>query len=167
MVVIYPDINSFSNLTLILIIIVIVLLQLRQRRMKPLALFIMPIIMFAITLMLVQNVAIASLLNFSLIFIGFIIGLVLGVVVGSRMIVKINEEDGTLMVKGSFLAVGLWILIIVIKFYGREVLGSTGYFDLSVLTSIFLMLTLGAMISRRVFIYLKYRKMKVEIKENT
>lgn len=165
MVVIYPDINNFSSQTFLLIILIIVLLQLRQRRMRPLGLFIMPIIMFAVTMVLVQNVVFASLLNFGLIVLGFIVGLFIGIFVGSRMIVKVDEKDGRLLLKGSFVAVGFWILIIIIKFYGQEVLGSTGYFDLSVLTSTFLMLTLGAMIARRTVIYLKFRKIKVELSE--
>lgn len=133
--------------------------------MRPLGLFIMPIIMFAVTIVIVQSVIFSNLLNFSLIILGFIVGLFIGFFVGSRMIVKVDEKEGRLLLKGSFVAVGFWILIIVIKFYGQQVLGATGYFDLSVLTSIFLMLTLGAMIARRTFIYLKYRKIKVELSE--
>jgi membrane protein CcdC involved in cytochrome C biogenesis len=158
--VIYPDSNVFGSQSFIVVIIIIVLLQLRERRVKPWSLMILPAFMFLITLSIIQNVFFTSLLNFSLIIAGFIIGLFIGIAVGYFMKVKV-DENGNMILKGSLIAVGLWILVIITKFYGQNVLGNSGYIDFGVLSSMILMLTLGAMISRRIFIYMKFRHYKI------
>ena len=158
--IIYPDSTMFTSQSFIIIIIIVVLLQLRERKVKPLSLMIMPAFMFLISIFLVEEVLFTSLLNFVLITGSFIVGILIGRVIASFMNVKV-DDDGNVMMKGSIIAVIIWILVIVIKFYGEQTLGSLKYFDLNVLTSIFLMLTLGAMISRRIFIYKKYREHKL------
>lgn len=164
--IIYPDSNMFSNQTFLVVIIIIVLLQLRERRVNKLSLMILPIFMFLITLSLVQSVIFTSLLNFIIISSGFIIGLLIGIAVGSFMDVKV-DKDGAMILKGSLIAVGLWISVILLKIYGQGVLNNTGYFDIGVLSSALLMLTLGAMISRRILIYMKYRNfIKITKDEN-
>ncbi len=75
------------------------------------------------------------------------------------MEVKIDEY-GTMILKGSLAAVGLWISVILLKIYGQGVLNNTRYFNIGVLSSAILMLTLGAMISRRIMVYNKYRNFK-------
>ena len=124
--IIYPDINMFSNQSFILIIIILVLLQLRERRIRPWSLMILPAFMFIITLILVHGVLFSDLLNFLLIALGFIIGLSIGFAVGSFMAVKVDEKDGRMILKGSFIAVGLWILVIIVKVYGEGILGNSG-----------------------------------------
>jgi hypothetical protein len=56
-------------------------------------------------------------------------------------------------------------LVIVAKFYGEQTLGSIQYINFNVLTSIFIMMTLGAMIARRVMIYKRYREHKLLLKK--
>jgi membrane protein CcdC involved in cytochrome C biogenesis len=166
LVVIYPDINMFNNQSFLIIILILIILQLRQRRIKrPLGLMILPIFMLFITLFIVQNVIFISLLNFGLITASFIIGILIGIVVGNFFDVKV-EKDGTMFLKGSFIAVILWILVIALKVYGNNVLTNSGYIDLNVLSSMLLVLTLGAMIARRLFIYNKFRK-KIKELDNT
>lgn len=162
--IVYPDNSMFTNQSFIIVILFIVILQLRERRVKPLGLMIMPVFMFFISIFLVDEVVFTSLLNFILIAGGFALGTIIGYVVGSFMKVKL-DKDGNVMIKGSILAVVVWILVILVKFYGEQLLGSTHYIDLNVLTSIFIMMTMGAMISRRILIYTKYRKHKFRIKK--
>lgn len=162
--IIYPDSTMFNNQSFIIVIIFIVLLQLRERKVKPLSLMIMPVFMLFITIFLVEGVIFTSVLNFFLIVGGFILGTGIGFLVASFMKVKL-DEDGNVMMKGSVIAVIIWILVIVIKFYGEQTLGSIQYIDFNVLTSIFLMMTLGAMISRRIIIYKRYREHKLLIKK--
>ncbi len=150
----------FTSQSFIIIIIFLVLLQLRERKVKPLSLMVMPVFMLLISIFLVGDVLFTSLLTFSLIIGGFILGILIGFVVASFIKVKV-DADGNVMMKGSIIAVVIWILVIVAKFYGEQTLGSLKYLDISVLTSIFLMITLGAMISRRIIIYKKYREHKL------
>jgi membrane protein CcdC involved in cytochrome C biogenesis len=127
---------------------------------------IMPAFLFIITIILVQGIIFSSLTNFFLIVVGFIIGLLIGYAVGSFMDVKIDEKDGRMILKGSYIAVGIWIFVIIVKVYGKGILGNSQYMDLGVLSSLILMLTLGAMISRRILIYRKYRNFKINRDKN-
>ena len=149
----------FSNQSFLIVLIIIVLLQLRERRVNKFSLMILPLFMLLITLSLVQSVIFTSLLNFIIIILGFFMGLVTGIAVGSFMEVKV-DKDGSMILKGSKIAVGLWISIILLKMYGQGVLNNTGYFNIGVLSSAILMLTLGAMISRRILVYMKYRNFR-------
>ena len=163
-VIIYPDNSMFTSQSFIIVILFLVILQLRERRVKPLGLMIMPVFMFFISIFLVDDVLFTSLLNFILIAGGFVLGTIIGYVVASFMNVKL-DKDGNVMMKGSILAVGVWVLVIILKFYGEQTLGSAHYIDFNVLTSIFIMMTLGAMISRRLIIYRRYREHKLMIKK--
>jgi hypothetical protein len=163
--IVYPDSSMFTNQSFIIIIVIIVLLQLRERKVKPLTLMIMPAFMFIITWFLIEDVIFTSLLNFALIAASFVLGILIGFAVASFIKVKV-DDNGNVMMKGSLIAVAIWILVILIKIYGEQTLGSLKYFDLSVLTSMFLMITLGTMISRRVFIYRKYRQHKLSYMDN-
>ncbi|UTB31461.1 MAG: DUF1453 family protein [Methanobacterium sp. ERen5] len=162
--IIYPDNSMFTSQSFIIVILFLVILQLRERRVKPLGLMIMPVFMFFISIFLVDEVLFTSLLNFILIAGGFVLGTIIGYVVASFMKVKL-DKDGNVLIKGSVLAVGVWVLVIILKFYGEQTLGSTHYIDFNVLTSIFIMMTLGAMISRRLIIYRMYREHKLSIKK--
>ncbi len=159
--VIYPDSNLFSSQSFLIIIIIIILLQLRERRVNKFSLMILPLIMLLVTLSLVQSVIFTSLQNFIIIILSFVIGLLFGIAVGSFMMVKV-DEDGAMILKGSKIAVGLWIAVILLKIYGQGVLNNTGYFNIVVLSSAILMLTLGTMISRRIIVYMKYRNFRNE-----
>jgi len=100
--VVYPDTNMFGSQSFILVIIIIVLLQLRERRVKLWRLMILPTFMFFITLLLVQSVIFTSLLNFSLITAAFIMGVLIGIAVGSFISVKV-DKDGNMILKGSLM----------------------------------------------------------------
>ena len=102
-------------------------------------------------------------MNFIFIIASFITGVIIGITLGTFFDVKV-EKDGTMFLKGSFAAVLLWILVIALKFYGDNLLTNSGYIDLNVLSSMLLMLTLGAMIARRLFIYNTFRMKIKEIK---
>ncbi len=85
---------SSSN-SFILIVIAMVLLQMRERKVKPWKLMILSVFMLFITSLIVQSILFTSLLNFSLITTGFIIGVLIGIAVGSFMAV-IVDEDGVM-----------------------------------------------------------------------
>lgn len=66
------------------------------------------------------------------------------------------HENVSMVLKGSVLAVAVWITIIAVKILGKDTLGATGYIKLNVLTSIFLAMTLGAMVAKRAYAYMEY-----------
>ena len=121
----------------------------------------MPILVAYITIPIV-NSELISAFNVAVILAALIIGLLVGILIGKFFEVKI-DENGAMILKGSFIAVFIWIAIILLKVYGKNVLGGTGL-GLDLLTAAFLIMTLGAMVSRRIFVYWKYLNFKKEEK---
>ncbi|MGZ7043228.1 MAG: DUF1453 domain-containing protein [Methanobacterium sp.] len=160
MTVIMPDANLFNNQGFLLVILLVVILQLRQRRVRSWTLMIMPALLSLITIPLVIS-ELYSAFNIIILVISFIAGIAIGILIGKFMEVKI-DENGSMILKGSFIAVLLWIAIILLKLYGKDVLVGTRLIELNLLTSAFLVMTLGGMISRRVFIYWKYLQFRKE-----
>ena len=163
MAVIVPDVNSMNQIVF-LVILIIVIFQLRERRVRLGGLIILPVLMSYLTVIIVSNVLFSSILNFILIISGLIIGIVIGIAIGSLMKVKVDEE-GRMFIKGSFVAVILWIIIILLKVYGQGLIIGAKLIDVNVVTSIFLMMALGAVISRRVINYRKYLQIKKDTKK--
>ena len=143
-----------------LVVIIILLLQLRTRRVGLFGLVLMPLAMLLFTLPLVAMGLPLDLPGIILVALGFIVGVGIGLAVGSMMQVKVDEKDGSMVLKGSILAVLLWAAIIGLKIYGKDLLGSIGIIDMGLLTSMFLMMAVGSMISRRGFLYWRYWQMK-------
>lgn len=158
MTVIYPDFNNM-NQTFLVIIVIILILQLRERKVKVRKLFVMPVFMVLATGAVIYTSASSSITAFALVAAGLAVGIGMGAAIGSLMKVNIHE-DGSMVLKGSILAVVVWIALIGVKILGKDTLGGTGYINLSVLTSIFLAMTLGAMVARRAYVYREYLKQK-------
>lgn len=151
--------NDQSFLVILPLIFLILLLQLRERRARWWSLMIMPAFMLPITAAVVFTELSSGFVNLLLIAIGLAIGIVLGMIIASRMEVKIDER-GRMILKGSTVAVLIWAAIIVLKIYGKSMLAGFALIDVGILTSIFLAMTLGTMISRRAYLYWQYRKKK-------
>lgn len=158
MTVIYPDFNNM-NQTFLVIMVIILILQLRERKVKVRKLFVMPVFMVLATGAVIYTSASSSITAFALVAAGLAVGIGMGAVIGSLMKVNIHE-DGSMLLKGSILAVAVWIALIGVKILGKDTLGGTGYINLSVLTSIFLAMALGAMVTRRAYVYREYMRQK-------
>ncbi len=146
-----------------LVVIIILLLQLRRRRVKFFGLVIMPLFMLLFTLPLIMIDFSVSLLGVILLALGFIIGAGIGIAVGSMMEVQVDEKDGTMVLKGSILAVALWAGIIGLKIFGKGLINSIGVVDMGLVTSMFLMMAVASMITRRGYVYWRYMQMKKSI----
>ncbi len=154
-----PSVNISSMFPVLIIIVPLALLQLRERRVRPWRMFIAPLFLMLITAIFVQGIIFSSYLHFAIMVIGLFIGIFLGFSVSSFTNVKFNKKDGTIVAKGSVIAVVLWIAMIVIRMYGEQYVGSEGFIAFNVLTAMVLMLALGTMLSRNTFIYWKYRNL--------
>lgn len=158
MTVIVPDNNFMASHSFLILILLIIILQLRERKIKLRKLIIMPVILSIITIPMIY-VEIYSVFNAVVIFFGLLIGILMGFLISRFMEVKMNE-DGSMVMKGSLIAVLLWAAIIVVRIYGKSAVSSMRVIDLNLLTAIFLIMAVGAMISRRIFIYWKYVNFK-------
>lgn len=154
-----PQGDFSSNAAFVILIIFIVLLQLRERKLKPWSLFILPLILTLLTIQVI-SLEISSAFDFIILIIGFIVGTILGLIIGRFMDVKTNKNNDKIILKGSRVAVAIWILIILLKIYGENVLNNTGIIKVDLVLALFLMITLGTVVSRRIIIYWKYLKHK-------
>lgn len=143
-----------------LVVIIILLLQLRRRRVRFFGLVIMPLFMLLFTLPMILPDVSTNLPGIVLIALGLIIGAGIGIAIGSMMNVEVDEKDGSMVLKGSILAVLLWAAIIGLKIFGKDFINSIGVIDMSLVTSMFLMMAVASMITRRGYVYWRYLQMK-------
>ena len=139
MTVIVPDSNFMASPSFLIIILLVIILQLRERKMKLRKLIIMPVILSIITLPMVY-IEMYSIFNVAVIFAGLLIGVLMGFLISKFMEVRI-DEDGSMIMKGSVVAVLIWSAIILIRVYGRNEISSMGLINLNLLTSMFLIMT--------------------------
>ena len=134
--------------------------QLSENEVKPRKLITFPLIMILITAGTIYQTMFSSIWGFSLILGGLIIGAVVGYFMGSHFKMRVRD-DGAVMMKGSIITVSIWILLIAVKFYSETALG--GNTHLSNISSMFLAMTMGTLITRQSIIYKKYREHKTAI----
>jgi hypothetical protein len=142
------------NQVILIVIFIFLLFQLRQRRFHFLRSLIVPGLMLLVTILFVNMELQGPLFNTIVLFGGGLIGVLLGMIIASLTKLKL-DKNGNLLMRGSFIAMGLWFLIIVAKLYGQETLNQMGLSS-SLILSLFLMLSVSTMISERVFIYYRY-----------
>lgn len=159
MVVITGDEFLNSNAFLFFILLIL-LLQLRERKVSMGRLLIMPLIMVFASMPFFYMASSMGWFQLALVILGLVVGLILGVYLGSLMEVKLREEDGKVVMKGSIVLVIVWAVIIIAKITGKGYLSGAHILSLDVLSAIFLAITLGTMISRRVVIYRRYLEKK-------
>lgn len=138
---------------ILIIIVVYLLLQLRQRKFHLLRSMIVPGLMLIVTFLFVNMEMQGPLFNTIVLLGGGILGVFLGMVIAR--FTKLKIRNGSLIMRGSFIAMGLWFLIIVSKMYGQNYLNQLGLTS-SLILSLFLMLSVSTMISERIFIYYRY-----------
>ncbi len=141
-----------------LIAVIVVLLQLRTRKLRLWVVWI-PMVIFipltAVTIGVDYGGPGTLLLSAA----GFAIGCAAGAFIGSRMEVKVDGR-GRILLKGSAVAVAVWILVLGAKMFGRGIIGDAGVVSLNDLAAAALAMTLGLMIARRAYVTLKYLELK-------
>ena len=157
------QLSDLSLNQIILIIIVIYLLfQLRQRKFHFLRSLIVPGIMLVVTFLFVNLELQGPLFNSIVLIGGGLLGVLLGMIIAARTKLKI-ARDGSLLMRGSFITMGIWFLLILAKMYGQDTLSQMGL-SYNLILSLFLMLSVSTMISERVFIYYRYLRNRKELR---
>lgn len=144
---------SFNQVVLI-VIVIFLLFQLRQRRFHFWRSLIVPGLMLMVTWLFVNLELQGPLFNTIVLLGGAILGVLLGMIIAKLTKLKL-DKNGNLLMRGSFIAMGLWFLIIVAKLYGQNYLNQFGLTS-SLILSLFLMISVSTMISERIFIYYRY-----------
>jgi hypothetical protein len=99
--------------------------------------------------------------NYTILLAGGLVGVMLGIAIAHNIKIKISD-DGSLLTKGSFLSVGIWIFVILVKFYGQNTF-SQWQWNPNFLLSLFLILSISTMISRNIYLYIRYKNKKREL----
>lgn len=139
------------------------MLQLRERKIKPWSLFILPLILGLITIQVISS-EISSAFDFIIIMLGFLVGTILGLIIGRFMDVKTSASDDKIILKGSRATVDMDCYY-PFKDKRENILNNARIIKVDLILALFLMITLGTVVSRRMIIYWKYLKHK-KTKEN-
>lgn len=153
---------TFNQIVLI-VIVIFLLLQLRQRKFRFWRSMIVPSMMLIVTLLFVRIELQGPFFNTIVLLAGFILGLFMGMIIARFTKLKIGK-DGSLLMRGSFIAMSIWFLIIISKLYGQNLLNQWGLSSSLVLT-LFLIISVSTMISERIFIYYRYLRNRKKWKE--
>ncbi|HEY3274452.1 MAG TPA: hypothetical protein VGJ92_11845 [Methanocella sp.] len=142
----------------LLIAVIVIILQLRTRRLRPWGIWVMPVLLSIVTVGVIsfEYSGPGTLLLSAA---GLVVGCAVGSIIGSHMEVSIDERN-RIVLKGSLVAVTIWILVLGLKFFGKGLLGDTGLISLNDLTAALLAMTLGAIIARRTYVLIKYLRLK-------
>jgi hypothetical protein len=144
-----------ASLIFIGIIIVMLLSQFRERKFRLWTSIITMSFMLFITYIFV-SIELPADPNYSILVAGVLAGLMLGLVIAHNIKIKI-ADDGSLLTKGSFISVGIWIFIILVKFYGQNIFNQWEW-NPNFLLSLFLILSISTMISRNIYLYIRYKQ---------
>jgi hypothetical protein len=142
----------------VLIAVIVILMQLRTRRIRLEVIWILPALLAILTAATIafEYNGLSTLLLSA---VGLVAGCVIGVIIGSRMEVTIDEQ-GRMVLKGSLVAVTMWVLVLGLKFFGKGILGDTGWISIDDLTAALLALTMGSILARRTYVALKFLRLK-------
>jgi membrane protein CcdC involved in cytochrome C biogenesis len=81
---------------------------------------------------------------------------------------KVTADDqGRILLKGSLVAVTVWILVLGLRLYGKSVIGDWGIISLNDLSAAALAIALGSIIARRAYVTIKYLELKKQHTEGT
>lgn len=152
------------NQVILIIVFIFLLFQLRQRKFHFWRSMIIPGLMLLVTYLFVTMEMQGPLFNTIVLVGGGIFGLILGMTIAKLTKLKI-AKDGSLLMRGSFIAMGLWFLLILAKLYGQDTLSQWGV-DADLFLSLFLMISVTTMIAERIGIYYRYLKKRKGVKKN-
>ena len=150
---------GMTSIILIAFILVMLLSQFRERKFRLWYSIITMTFMLFVTYIFV-SIELPANANYTVLIAAGLIGVMLGLAIAHNIKIKI-ANDGSLLTKGSFLSVGIWIFIILVKFYGNNTFNQWEW-NPNFLLSLFLILSMSTMVSRNIYLYTRYLNKKKE-----
>ncbi|MCD1295562.1 DUF1453 domain-containing protein [Methanocella sp. CWC-04] len=144
---------------ILLIVGIVLLLQLRERKLRLQKFILLPLFMIPLTLMVSLNDILGGWLNIIILMFGLAIGSGLGYAISKFMKVR-SDDNGNILVKGSLIGTAVWMGILIVKMYGKDLLKGSHLLDTGLLISFFLMVSLGTILVRRYYLYVRYKELK-------
>ena len=149
-----------ASIIIIVFIIMMLLSQFRERKFRLWYSIITMTFMLFVTYIFV-SIELPANANYSILLVGGLVGIMLGLAIAHNIKIKI-ADDGSLLTKGSFLSVGIWIFIILVKFYGQNIFNQWQW-NPNFLLSLFLILSISLIITRNIYLYTRYLNKKKEL----
>ena len=150
---------GITSIIIIVFILVMLLSQFRERKFRLWYSIITMTFMLFVTYIFV-SIELPANANYSILLAGGLVGLILGLAIAHHIKIKI-ADDGSLLTKGSFISVGIWIFIILVKFFGQNTFNQWEW-NPNFLLSLFLILSISTLISKNIYLYIRYIQKKRE-----
>jgi len=149
-----------ASIIIIVFVIMMLLSQFRERKFRLWYSIITMTFMLIVTYIFV-SIELPANPNYTILLAGGLVGVMLGIAIAHNIKIKI-ADDGSLLTKGSFLSVGIWIFVILVKFYGQNIF-SQWQWNPNFLLSLFLILSISLIITRNIYLYTRYLNKKKEL----
>jgi len=149
-----------ASIIIIVFVIMMLLSQFRERKFRLWYSIITITFMLIVTYIFV-SIELPANPNYTILLAGGLVGVMLGIAIAHNIKIKI-ADDGSLLTKGSFLSVGIWIFVILVKFYGQNIF-SQWQWNPNFLLSLFLILSISLIITRNIYLYTRYLNKKKEL----
>jgi len=149
-----------ASIIIIVFVIMMLLSQFRERKFRLWYSIITITFMLIVTYIFV-SIELPANPNYTILLAGGLVGVMLGIAIAHNIKIKI-ADDGSLLTKGSFLSVGIWIFVILVKFYGQNIF-SQWQWNPNFLLSLFLILSISVIITRNIYLYTRYLNKKKEL----
>lgn len=149
---------------ILLVIFIIVLMQGKERKVKINRIWLVPALLYFVTVQSIVHIGPVTLLQ-GLLFVAMLgIGLGLGVIRGKALTFRLDSDTGHVLRKGNWFSTIILLVILGAKVLIKQSMfsGSTHY-TLMVVTNAFLCITLGTVISRRYYIWKKYNELTQKV----
>ena len=150
---------GITSIIFIVFILIMLLSQFRERKFRLWTSIITMTFMLFVTYIFV-SIELPANPNYSILIAGGLVGIMLGLAISHHIKIKITD-DGSLLTRGSVLSVGIWIFIILVKFYGQNTFNQWEW-NPNFLLSLFLILSISTMISKNIYLYIRYKNKKRE-----
>ena len=150
---------GITSIIFIAFILIMLLSQFRERKFRLWYSIITMTFMLFVTYIFV-SIELPANANYSILIAGGLVGIMLGLAIAHHIKIKITD-DGSLLTRGSVLSVGIWIFIILVKFYGQNTFNQWQW-NPNFLLSLFLILSISTMISKNIYLYIRYKSKKRE-----
>ena len=149
-----------TSLIIVGVIIMVLISQSRERKFRLWYSIITMTFMLFVTYIFV-SIELPANANYTILLAGGLVGAMLGIAIAHNIKIKI-ADDGSLLTKGSFLSVGIWIFVILVKFYGQNIFKQWQW-NPNFLLSLFLILSIALIITRNIYLYTRYLNKKKEL----
>ncbi|MEX0417864.1 DUF1453 domain-containing protein [Bacillus sp. C30] len=146
-----------DNTTGLIILILIILLQLKERELKVQRMWIAPVLIAYYTFTHVFNDLVLIETGLFVVLLAF--GGIVGAMRGSTTIIRIDKNNGKVYAKNSYIALGIWIVVFILRFIVTYIFKGSSQYALGLVTNGIFCFIAASECIRKVILYLKAKSL--------